>query len=275
MLTYRTLPCNGMNFRRFSTFRNRNQIMSNEIQVFYHIWNPAGGTIWQFLVDEQIKRLFLSGLPNQARIRCSITAQNHEEILSFVGLYPWVEVIESTNDESEYEGRTLKHLYRECTDDPSTKVVCYFHTKGIRYFSSECPPNVFKAINSWRHFLEWGTIDRWKDAVAALSSHDVAGVNYKASPWPHMSGNFWWSTAGYVRGLIDPVGGEYPHHPQAGPDPVSVRRLNFERWIGLNNPNVHSFYGPPFKNDGIPLNAGADLNLYMDDIEPYYRRNGR
>ena len=62
-----------------------------------------------------------------------------------------------------------------------------------------------------------------------------------------------------------------------------IQRMNFEKWIGLNNPKCHSFYNPPFSYDHKGMKP--DINpspgepywfwLYRDDIEPYYRKEGK
>ena len=58
-----------------------------------------------------------------------------------------------------------------------TKVM-YFHTKGISHFCGVRDVSILtvevRAINSWRHLMEWGCIDKWKenlDRLRYLSSH--------------------------------------------------------------------------------------------------------
>jgi hypothetical protein len=167
--------------------------MRKHLAVYYHIWSPPRSAVWRFLVDEQLKHIFRSGVAPFAHIRCCITGQDHVQIAHFLREYPAVEIIESTADESQFEGTTLKHLYEACQTDDALDGVCYLHTKGITALSTICSDQMFRYLNSWRHFLEWGVLDHWQDAVAKLDRHDVAGVDYQAYPWPHMSGNFWWA----------------------------------------------------------------------------------
>jgi hypothetical protein len=60
--------------------------------------------------------------------------------------------------------------------------------------------------------------------------------------------------------------------------------MNFEKWIGLNNPKCFSFYDAPFSYDfkgmkpdvhPTPLGEPHWFWLYRDDIEPYYRKEGK
>ena len=41
-------------------------------RVYYHIWTPADTDLWKIMVDDQIKRLYVSGLPEVATIKCTI-----------------------------------------------------------------------------------------------------------------------------------------------------------------------------------------------------------
>jgi hypothetical protein len=131
---------------------------------------------------------------------------------------------------------------------------------------------VFKAVNSWRHFLEWGTIDRWKDAIGYLQTNDAVGVNYRSSPWPHFSGNFWWARSTYIRELVPPSGRDMSAVRDVDVDAETAERLKYERWLGTNNPSVFSFYDFPFKISGQDWTFGFDL--YRDDIYPLYEQNG-
>ena len=254
-------------------------MMAKNLSVYYHIWSPANTDLWRLMVDEQLKRIYRSGLPEKANIKCGINGPKAYEIANFVSLYDWVDIVEIGTDEYQYEGFTLKHLYEECQNNPDLEGVLYLHTKGISHLCGArevYSDRRFRAINSWRHFMEWGTIDRWKEAVDSLKYYQVAGVAYCIDPWPHMSGNFWWAKPEYIKTLIHPITGQFPNDPR---DFGPKSRMLFEKWIGLNNPSCMSFYNPPFsynkgdlKPDVVPSNGDPDwFWLYRDDIEPYYR----
>ena len=40
--------------------------------VYYHIWTPDDSDLWKIMVDDQIKRLYASGLPKVATVKCTI-----------------------------------------------------------------------------------------------------------------------------------------------------------------------------------------------------------
>ncbi len=255
-------------------------IMNKNLSIYYHIWSPPNTDLWKLMVDEQLKRVYRSGILDQARFYCAINGKQGQRIAEFVSLYDWVRILEVSNDDDQYEGFTLKHLSEECLYDIDLKVL-YFHTKGMSHFAGardHYSDRKFRAINSWRHQMEWGVIDRWKDAVDKLDSYDVSGVNYCIDPWPHMSGNFWWSNASYVKTLHHPINDSFP---QDSKDFGPIQRMNFEKWIGLNDPKCFSFYDAPFSYDhkgmvpDVQPTPPGEPNwfwLYRDDIEPYYRK---
>jgi hypothetical protein len=248
--------------------------------VYYHIWAPEGGGLWKLMVDEQLKRLYRSGLSSHATVKCAIGGAQAPQIREFVSLYEWVNVIECRHDDTEYEGLTLKHLYDDCVSGRVEKLM-YFHTKGMSHFcESTCSDRRFRAVNSWRHFLEWGCIDKWKDNIDKLDRYQVSGVNYLSEPWPHMSGNFWWARADYIAGLQHPTKERFQVTPQ---DFGHIERLNFEKWIGMNRPSVFSFYSAPTPYGcdvstmvpDVPPAAGDPRSfwLYRDDIYPHYLKH--
>ncbi len=239
--------------------------------IFYHVWSPAGSDIWRLLVDEQLKRIFKSGLSFNADVFCCITGPQHAAIEAMIADCDWVTILKSTPDESNYEGETLSSIYEACNERSDLQAVAYVHTKGIRHMA-DATPRVFRAVNSWRHFLEWGTIDRWRDAIARLQTVDAAGVNYRDSPWPHFSGNFWWATASYIRTLPGPLSDKNAVANSLGLDAHTEERINYERWIGLKNPRVFSFFDFPFHIPGREWTHG--FSLYLDDIYPVYETNG-
>jgi len=133
--------------------------------VYYHIWSPADTDLWKIMVDEQIKRLYRSGLPEVATVKCAINGPQASRIKQFVSLYDWINIIGCRDSDEEYEGFTLKHLYEDCVNERATKVM-YFHTKGISHMCGvrdQYSDRKVRAINSWRHLMEWGCIDKWKE----------------------------------------------------------------------------------------------------------------
>jgi hypothetical protein len=230
--------------------------------MFYHIWSPPRTDIWKILVDEQLKLVQRCGLHEQAEIACCISGSQHRAIRDFVSHVKWLEVIEHTEDESEYEGLTLKHAYQRCLDnrEGGSRPIAYFHTKGIRHLASG--PEGYKImqnVNSWRHLLEYGVLERWRDCVVALLTHDLAGINFHEFPARHFGGNFWWATADYIRRLPHPLSPDFLSPMFA--DASSRDRVRYEMWVGCKNPKVFN----------IGVGGGFGHDLYNNDIFPSIR----
>ena len=164
----------------------RVSIMSKNLAVFYHIWSPDGTDLWKFIVDEQIKRLLKSELTAESKVFCTISGAQAEKIKRFVSLYDFITIMDVTTNEEKYEGLTLEKLFESAISDSNFDAYLYFHTKGISHMSGLSPlcnvpgissDRMFRSVNSWRNELEWGVIDKWRDAVAKLDECDVAGVN--------------------------------------------------------------------------------------------------
>jgi hypothetical protein len=215
---------------------------------------------------------------------CAISGPLATRIAEYVSLYDWIKILEVSPDDQEYEGLTLKKLYEHVHTLTDKQAVMYFHTKGISHMSGQSSlcqvpginnDRMFKSLNSWRHQMEWGVIDKWREALVKLNDYHVAGVNYSASPWPHMSGNFWWARADYVRTLAHPTMGEYKKDEA---DFGVIERMKYEKWIGTGQPNFFSFHDAPFVNrsqgiepDVTPLAIEPQYFWpYRDDMAPYF-----
>ena len=83
------------------------------------------------MVDEQIK-VYRSGLPEVATVKCAINGPQASRIKQFVSLYDWINIVDCRDSDEEYEGFTLKYLYEDCVNERAKKVM-YFHTKGISH----------------------------------------------------------------------------------------------------------------------------------------------
>jgi len=84
--------------------------MNSKISVFYHIWSPADTELWNFLVDEQIKRLYRSTLHLHADIYCAISGPSAHQISNFVSLYDWIQILQVSQNDPKFGGLTLKNF---------------------------------------------------------------------------------------------------------------------------------------------------------------------
>jgi hypothetical protein len=67
--------------------------MAGRLALFYHIWAPEGPHPWTLLFDEQIKRIYNSGLADHADIYCGIAGPAFEPIARLVSLYDFAQII--------------------------------------------------------------------------------------------------------------------------------------------------------------------------------------
>lgn len=231
--------------------------------VFYHIWTSRDPLVARFLVDEQLKRLIRSGLRDVADVYCAVSGGGYEIIEPVLMHHKWVTVLEKDCPKQEYEFGTLKHLYRIVRDNPQYEAVMYFHTKGLIYYANfETAPNQpnMCAVNSWRHYMEYFTMDLWPETVGFLDNYDAAGCCMVTGPFIHYPGNFWWARRDYILTLEDPL----TFMPK-GDD-----RIEAERWLGSNG-SVERFKILA----GLSFPPGADLsnpNFYFTDTEFSYVR---
>jgi len=105
---------------------------------------------------------------------------------------------------STYETGTLRALWRAAMDEmPASAHVLYLHTKGA---SKEHADDA--RWDEWRRYLLWAVVERWQDCLRAFDHgpYTAAGAEMCWSPQrehvaPFFCGNYWWTTASYLRGL--------------------------------------------------------------------------
>jgi hypothetical protein len=173
---------------------------------------------WKAIVNEQFVKLSSSGLYERTkRLFVTLLGASPED---FCFCTPKVQIIHTSSDFHEYELPTLKFLHSFVQNHDG--LVFYIHSKGV---FSDSPQT-----RDWRHLMEHVVIERFRECMAYLKSHDVCGANWLERPWPHFSGNFWWARASYVRTLTPPD--TLPIVPVLD----HGQRHTCERWIGTGNP---------------------------------------
>jgi hypothetical protein len=104
------------------------------------------------------------------------------------------------------ENYTFQKLYNDCSKED--QIVGYIHTKGATAPSlhlTRGDVSTYKKYVYWRHYLNWGVLEKWKECINSLDEYDVAGVNLCETPSLHYSGNFWWSKSNHIKSLPDPA----------------------------------------------------------------------
>lgn len=123
---------------------------------------------------------------------------------------------------NEYEFPTLQFIEDNIQEGDK---ILYLNGLGVTENS------IYK--QSWRKYLSYFNIEKWKECVKALDSgYDVCGVDWRTHPTPHYSGNFWWANASYLKTLPKIQTLNKENSPR-----VLTLRHNAEMYIGMN-PNV-------------------------------------
>lgn len=187
--------------------------------IFYHIYcNDHTLPI----VKDQITKIVFSGLYSHVNsIYCFLSGniENINIVQSYINNQgaKFIIVDVGENDTSYERFTLLKIKYFIKEDD----IFLYFHTKGVTKPNSD-------AVYTWRNIMEYFLIGKYNECISKLHEYDTVGIMWNNMPWPHFSGNFWWSTGKYFLSLpnyINPY--EY---------------LAPEAYIGTNAPSHFSFY---------------------------------
>ena len=104
-----------------------------KLNVYYHIWAPHDEPLVRFLIDEQMKRLELNSLTNQATVHVSVVGKCAKVIGDYVKKIYHANVRKITPKEDGWELHTLKLMHDDCIADPE-QYVMYMHTKGLQHY---------------------------------------------------------------------------------------------------------------------------------------------
>lgn len=210
----------------FVTFQHLRWNVSNV--AYYHTYLTDDTSNWSSITIEQFKVMEDSFLiDNLDEINITAITQDDVRMQKFIALcesYAFRKVnlmfIKNTfsNDHAMLEGResngpaiteipTFKRMWDRCQNEEHN--VLYFHSKAMTAFDKFFMPlrydiSKFKQNVYWRHYLNWGVLENWRECVKALDNHDMAGVNYREDPIPHYSGSFWWAKSSHIRQLPNP-----------------------------------------------------------------------
>ena len=198
-----------------------------KIAIFYHIAQMGLGA---FIYQQQIHRLYTSELIKEADY-IHFGVNGDQELFNVPD-----KAIDKRNKNIGDESDTLISLRDFCKENPDYKVF-YFHTKGASKSDLQ--------TSAWRLYMEYYTIDKWKECVEYLNEYDCCGTDcyeikkmfldefiqqQKFNSY-FFSGNFWWTNASYVNTLSD----EYLN--------PELPRLTKELWIGQSkNCNPKSLF---------------------------------
>ena len=224
--------------------------------AYYHTYLTDNSAVWSSIIMEQFKVMEDSGLIGDLDVM-NVTAitQRDDRMDKFVSLCESfgfkklkIQFIQNTlaNDADMLAGRetngpavteipTFKWMWDDC--QASDDHVLYFHSKAMtahdKFFDSG---NIekYKQNVYWRHYLNWGVLERWRECIKALDRNDMAGVNYREDPIAHYSGSFWWANSSHIRRLPNPETTDWWYNIQANATDQWLRtcpiRYKDEHW---------------------------------------------
>jgi hypothetical protein len=183
--------------RFFWTFLLAVGLFAERIEVIYHIGMLNN---WEEVVEEQLEKLERSGL-GEAADHITVTAVGPRSYFAKLGKlfksFPKkVTLIHAGRDLALYEFPGIEQVIRIGETWPDAKIL-YMHNKGVTHFGKATE----ESASLWRRYMEYFTIERWKDCVEALDAYDICGVEWfwnEKFP-PHFRGNFWWARGEYVQ----------------------------------------------------------------------------
>lgn len=219
------------------------------IKLYYHIYTSSDALMNQWLIDEQIKRLQWHRFPDKVQCYCTISGYNVFPALDLINKHrSWMQVLEWEEDDphGEFEGRTLKYLYKDALPDDK---IFYMHTKGISFLSGyrnwgdpskgfRFGPRNVKALTSWRLCMETSLIDVWTQRIEELDRVDTIGCFYLEDPFPHYMGNFWWTRGSHIRKLHHPFDFDVKAYPNMNLKECTPERIRYEQWL-FSAPGYH------------------------------------
>jgi hypothetical protein len=242
-------------------------------------WHIARiGNHWYEIARQQLDRLCASGLMDVADHVLVNLAGFHGHPPDF--LYGLKKIVLINDSKTEDDIRPLLRALQEYAEQNPTAKIFHIHGKGATT-GTFSPPN---AVDFWREYMTYFTIDRWQDCVVALEESDVCGVEWRPNkealdidkPGGHFTGTFFWLTAKYLANdcppldrYIDEIWPQFclrcggPCEPEAL---VPHKRSALEFFVGHANPKVHCFHNFGYKTDLYHFCAYSHLYRGGSDV---------
>lgn len=171
------------------------------IVLFYHLFATND---WKNICAEQFASLQHAGLSQVAKVHVCISGPEKSCAYAFLKKLDidFMHCEFHIFEENLYEWSTLQLLWDMAQNDDAYYL--YFHAKGVTQTGERRIH-----INSWRQYLNYFCMTRWKDCVDFLENGvDMAGCQYllQTPYFPcHYAGNFWWATSYHIQKLTNPV----------------------------------------------------------------------
>lgn len=176
-----------------------------KIYGVYHVYCVND---WKALVEDQISALRDSGLfaeTSMLYISCIVSCQQDVEDLQKIVGEDKCQIISIEHDGKKYEFPALEFMHKKSKEEDF--LVYYFHTKGVSLHFGDLNYNddtrtLRRNSDAWRKMMEYFVFYKYKVAINVLGKYDTYGTYYKEySKCRFYAGNFWWTTASYIRTL--------------------------------------------------------------------------
>lgn len=165
-----------------------------KITVAYHGY--LFGSHYKDVLTDQFNDIILSGLYEEAD-------KVYIGLVDTVNGADWVRdywkgkaeiVVYPVNNEL---ADTMKFVRDYSKANPEDYVL-FFHSKGVSHYGLP--------TEDWRKYMEYFTVERWRDCVDKLNEgYDACGVLWNTDTvygyFPHFSGAFWWVRCEYINTL--------------------------------------------------------------------------
>ncbi len=198
-----------------------------KIKFYYHVFLTEDFGSWSSIVLEQFKMMedsFLTDHIDDVYIGCVYTLETSRQSFDLLAkkYFPnaTIEYHKNTivsdedtkffdelnGDKATTENVTLQRIHKDSQNEDF--LALYLHSKGVTATNKTLRTldiDNFLKYHYWRQYLNWGVIENWKKCVEYLDKgYDIASLNFMFIPYPHVSGNVWWSKSSYIRILPKP-----------------------------------------------------------------------
>lgn len=151
---------------------------------------------WCNVVLEQINTLIDSGLYDTVDAIYVGVVGDVDAVLALLKPYRKIYQAHHTTNHHAYEFGTLWAMQQMAASGQQFEAL-YMHTKGVSYCDAQ-----MGAV--WRRHMARHLITAWQQCRVHLKDNDLVSVNWREATeqYPaHFSGNFFWTTAKYLRRL--------------------------------------------------------------------------
>ena len=226
-----------------------------KLAIFHHVYQSGD---WEKIYTDQVVKLQNSGVFDAADYL--FLGVNGNKELPFT-LQKTNKTLFNLNNDPPTEFITIKALYDYCSLHKDANVL-FIHTKGVNWTSTEKNKNnmiktrdgefttehIYNSTQSWRKYLEYFAIHKWKKCIELLETHDIVGTEWVLESYienicykiPHYSGGIWWANSDYIKTL----------DANFIIDNMIIGRYATELWIGTKDPKYYNFHT-------------VDRNLYL------------